>query len=255
MAPADTTARVLVTGASQGIGKAILLALAGGGHSVLGVSRTKPEELANPARSFEGDHLAWKPLDLSNAADVEQCVSSLQPIAIRALILCAVDYGANERHPASVTSAQEWQKVIATNCIGHCILVSRLLPKLLANSPGIIVNLSSDVAVLPATGRAAYAASKAGLHAMLRAVAAENPVESLRVYQLIPTFQLITSGLQRRRPAGFDFSSYADPALVGQVVQQIVFPSNHAIVPGSYLIRRDGTMDRFAEITNLQGRK
>ncbi|MFZ0800788.1 MAG: SDR family oxidoreductase [Terriglobales bacterium] len=251
MAPADPTARILVTGASQGIGKAILLALARSGQHVLGVSRSQPEELADPARSAESGRLAWRRLDLSHAAEVGKCASSLEAMAIRALILCAVDYGANERHSASTTSAQEWQQVIATNCIGHCILVSRLLPKLIANSPGIIVNLSSDVAILPATGRAAYAASKAGLHAMLRAVAAENPVENLRVYQLIPTFQLVTSGLRRRRPAGFDFSSYADPALIGQVVNRLVSPSDNSIASGSYLVRRDGILDPYSEITHL----
>jgi NAD(P)-dependent dehydrogenase (short-subunit alcohol dehydrogenase family) len=242
---------VLVTGASQGIGKAILLALGRSGLPVLGVSRNQPEELADSARSLESGNAAWKSLDLSRAADVEQCASSLESTAIRGLILCAVDYGANKRHEVSATSAQEWQQVIGTNCIGHCILVSRLLPKLIANSPGIVVNISSDVAVLPATGRAAYAASKAGLHAMLRAVAAETSLESLRVYQLIPTFQLITNGLRRRRPAGFDFSSYVDPALIAEVVHGIVSKSDGSIAPGTYLVRRDGRLDEYSEITNL----
>jgi NAD(P)-dependent dehydrogenase (short-subunit alcohol dehydrogenase family) len=251
MAPADTAARVLVTGASQGIGKAILLALARSGHPVLGVSRTQPEEPADSAQPPESDSLAWRRMDLSNAIEVEECASSLESIPIRAVVLCAVDYGANQRHPVSTTFAQEWQRVIATNCIGHCVLVSRLLPKLITNCPGVIVNLSSDVAVLPATGRAAYAASKAGLHAMLRAAAAENPVESLRVYQLIPTFQLITPGLRRRRAAGFDFSTYVDPGLIAQVVERIIFPPGSPLAPGSYLVRRDGAMEPHPEVTSL----
>jgi cyclitol oxidoreductase len=86
---------------------------------------------------------------------------------------------------------------------------------------------------------------------MLRAVAAENPVENLRVYQLIPTFQLVTRGLRRRRPAGFDFSSYAEPALLGQVVNRLVSPSDNSIASGSYLVRRDGTMDPYSEITHI----
>jgi len=251
MSPFNSAARLLVTGASQGIGKAIFLELARGGNFVLGVSRTKPAELADRSGFLDLDRVGWQPLDLSNAAAVEQCAASLEGTAIRGLILCAVDYGANQRHPASETSAQEWQRVIGTNCIGHCLLVSRLLPKLLANPPGVIVNLSSDVALLPATGRAAYAASKAGLHAMLRAVAAEHSVECLRVYQLIPTFQLNTDGIRRRRPSGFDFSSYGDPALIARLVRQIVFPSGSAIAPGTYLVRRDGAMEQYTEITQI----
>jgi len=251
VATADITPRVLITGASQGIGKAILLGLARSGHFVLGLSRTRPEEPANRAQSGESDRLDWKPLDLSNAAGVAQCAASLEAMPVRALVLSAVDYGANERHSSTATSAEEWQRVIATNCTGQCVLVSCMLPKLTANSPGIIVNVSSDVALLPGTGRAAYAASKAGLHAMLRAVSAEYPIERLRVYQLVPTFQLVTTGLRRRRPAGFDFSSYADPSVMAEIVEQIVSTSGRSIEPATYLVRRDGTLDPYSEPTQI----
>jgi cyclitol oxidoreductase len=252
LATSNSAARVLLTGASRGIGNAILLELARHEHFVLGVSRTEPEELADFARSAEFDYIAWKSLDLSDAAAVAQFALSLESTAIRGLILSAVDYGASRRHPAATTSAQEWQRVIATNCIGHCLLVSSLLPKLAATSlGGVIVNISSDVAFLPAAGRAAYAASKAGLHAMLRSVAAEHSVEDLRVYQVIPTFQLVTSGIRRRRPTGFDFSSYGDPALFAQVVCQLVAPSGTSLSPGSYLVRQDGTLSPYPEDTHL----
>jgi NAD(P)-dependent dehydrogenase (short-subunit alcohol dehydrogenase family) len=251
MAIVTTIPRVLLTGASQGIGKAILLELARSGHSVLGVSRTKPEGVPDGASSSESGCIDWMRLDLSDAADVEKCASSLKPMAIRGLILSAVDYGPGGRHPASATSAEEWRKVVATNCVGQCLLVSRLLPNLIANAPGIIVNVSSDVAILPGAGRSAYAASKAGLHAMLRAVAAENSVDCLHVYQLIPTFQLLTDGIRKRRPSGFDFSSYVNPALLAQVVHRIISPAGTSIAPGTYLVRRDGTLDPYAEVTHI----
>jgi len=243
------SAHILVTGASQGIGKAIVSRLASQ-HSVLGVSRSKPEFL-EAAPSPSSNRFTWSSLDLANASAVEQFVTSLEPVAVRALILCAIDYGDGGRHPASAISVSEWQRMIATNLIGHCVLVSRLLPQLVGNAPGIIINLSSDVAVAPAAGRAAYAASKAGLHAMLRAVEAEHPVEELRVYQLIPTFQSLTSGIRRRRPAGFDFSSYADPALIAEVADRIISASRPFAPSGTYLVRRDGTLDRFHEVAGI----
>lgn len=244
------SARLLVTGASQGIGKAIVMTLAGSGHSVLGVSRSKPEFPG--ATQFPAiDRIRWGSLDLSDAPAVEQYAASLEPVAIRALILSAVDYGNGGRHEVSAVSAAEWERVISTNLIGQSILVSRLLLKLAANAPGIIINVSSDVAVTPAAGRAAYAASKAGLHAMLRAVAAEHPAEELRVYQLVPTFQTVTNGIRRRRPTGFDFSSYADPALIAGVVNRLLSSADAAISGGTYLVRRDGTLDPFGEVTSL----
>jgi len=135
--------------------------------------------------------------------------------------------------------------------VGQCIMVSRLLPKLIANQPSIIINVSSDVAILPSAGRAAYAAAKAGLHAMLRAVPAEHPSHGLRIYQLIPTFQSLTEGIRRRRPANFDFSSYADPAVIADTVGRIVSPAGNPPPSGTYLIHRDGSLAPYAEPASL----
>lgn len=245
LAPADATPRVVITGASQGIGKAILLDLARSGQPVLGLSRSKPAEFAESASGC----LAWQHLDLSKGADVEQCAASLE-FPVKALVLSAVDYGATSRHPTADTSAKEWLQVVGTTCIGQSILVSGLLPRLIRNSPGVVINISSDVAITPAAGRAAYGASKAGLHATLRAVAAEHSLDQLRVYQLIPTFQTLTEGIRSRRPAGFDFSGYADASLFARLVQKLLSPSN-TIAPGSYLIRRDGTLDPYCETMSV----
>ncbi len=86
---------------------------------------------------------------------------------------------------------------------------------------------------------------------MLRAVAAEHHGDGLRIYQLIPTFQSVTEGIRRRRPAGFDFSSYADPALIAEVVGQIVSPAETPVPAGTYLIHRDGRLAPFPEPHSL----
>jgi NAD(P)-dependent dehydrogenase (short-subunit alcohol dehydrogenase family) len=241
---------VLVTGASQGIGKAIVMRLADNGHCVLGVSRRKPE-FPDAAQFHAVNRIKWTAVDLSHATGIEEYAASLEAVAIRALILSAVDYGDGGRHPASATSASEWQRVITTNLIGQCVLVSLLLPRLVASAPGVIIHVSSDVAVTPAAGRSAYAASKAGTHAMLRAVAAEHALEELRVYQLIPTFQTVTNGIRRRRPTGFNFSSYADPVLIAEVVERILSSPCASIPAGTYLVRQDGTLDWYGEVASL----
>jgi len=243
------SAHVLITGASQGIGRAIVMRLASRQHFVLCVSRNKPEFM--DAKRFQwADRIAWTSLDLSNATAVEQYTASLETLPIRALILSAVDYGDGARHGASATSTSEWQRVIGTNLVGQSVLVARMLSKLVRNGSGVIINISSDVAVAPAVGRAAYGASKAGLHAMLRAVEAEHRDDGLCVYQLVPTFQSVTEGIRRRRPAGFDFSSYADPSLIAEVVERIMSASG-SVPAGTYLIRRDGTLDPYDEAAGL----
>jgi cyclitol oxidoreductase len=239
-------ANVLVTGASQGIGRAICEEFARQGTSVLGISRTKPEpDESNWSDCFA--NLAWVSIDLSNSHEVGRFASSLQALPIRTLVLSAVDYGVNGRHPAAATLPEEWQRVVSTNCIGHCILVSQLLPTLLSHRPGTVINISSDVAVLPAPNRAAYAASKAGLHAMLRAVAEEHSRDQLRIYQLIPTFQLLTAGIRRRRPAQYDFSSYGDPAIMARVVARLADREGNPTSTGAYLVKPDGTFEEYRE--------
>ncbi len=241
---------VLVTGASQGIGKAIVAKLASVDHRVLCVSRSKPEFHGSDQPQY-ADRITWNSLDLSDSNAVGKYAASLETASVNALILSAVDYGDGARHPASSTTSTEWQRVIATNLVGHCVLVSQLLPKLTRSSSGTIINISSDVAVLPAAGRSAYAASKAGLHAMLRAVEAELRSTGLRVYQLIPTFQSATEGIRRRRPEGFDFSSYATPTLIAEVVSRLLCCAGKSIPAGSYLIQKDGTLTPYQEVSSF----
>jgi hypothetical protein len=76
-------------------------------------------------------------------------------------------------------------------------------------------------------------------------------LEQLRVYQLIPTFQTVTNGIRRRRPKDFDFSSYAAPALIAEVVDQLLSSSPASVPAGTYLVRRDGTLDWYEEVASI----
>jgi cyclitol oxidoreductase len=245
------SAAVLLTGASQGIGRATALQLAQLGHAVLGVSRRAPKEpSASEQTLLESHRLMWKSLDLSRIPEIETFTSSTDIGSIRILVLSAVDYGCDRRRPASETPVEEWQRVITTNCTGQCLLVSRLLPTLTGGSPGVVVNISSEVALFPGPGRAAYASSKGGLHAMLRAVAQEN-ASALRVYQLVPTFQSITPGIRRRRPLDHDFSSYGDPNIIATAVSQLVPLSGATMDSGTYLIQPSGEVQYHPESTGF----
>jgi len=86
---------------------------------------------------------------------------------------------------------------------------------------------------------------------MLRAVEAENKNGELRIYQLIPMFQSVTNGIRRRRPTDFDFSSYAEPALIAEVVAQILCSSAKPTPPGAYLVYRDGSLAQYQELSSL----
>jgi NAD(P)-dependent dehydrogenase (short-subunit alcohol dehydrogenase family) len=138
------------------------------------------------------------------------------------MILCAASYGANQRHPFLETSNREWDELMTVNVRSQFIMTSRLLPLLLGQRQAFIVAISSNTATLPAPGRIAYGCSKAASYALFSGLAKELADSNVSVIQLMPDRQVVTRGLRRRRPPGFDFSTYIQPRVFQEPVRSIV---------------------------------
>jgi NAD(P)-dependent dehydrogenase (short-subunit alcohol dehydrogenase family) len=208
---------VVLTGGSAGIGLAILQALSDCA-SVIVISRTPPP----PADLKEG---LWIPGDLQHAEKIADDITSHfqsrgEPLV--GLIHCAGSYGANQRHGFLDTTRSEWEELMAVNVTGQFILTHRLLPLLLAGHQSFIIAISSNTATEPAPGRIAYGCSKAASHALFSGLAAEYADSALSIVQVLPDRQVVTRGLKRRRPAGFDMSSYIRPEVFQEPIRNIV---------------------------------
>jgi 3-oxoacyl-[acyl-carrier protein] reductase len=167
--------RVLVTGASRGIGRAVMRRLAAEGYSVVGLARNRPDDLL----STEEFHC----VDLSDPASTRKLVSELaaeKPF-----------YGlVNNAAMAPTTSLDDCtieDMIEAAKLNLHATLVctQALVPGMRARQRGRIVNLSSRAA-LGKVNRTAYSASKAGVVGMSRTAALELAEHNITVNVIAP---------------------------------------------------------------------
>jgi NADP-dependent 3-hydroxy acid dehydrogenase YdfG len=175
----------LVTGASSGIGLAVSRALAQEGGKVIMAAR-RADRLATLAHEI-GPSAFPLILDVRDATAVETLLQQLPPelCAIDTLINNAGhDVGGRRRFDAG--SAETWTDIIDTNLQGVMRVTRAILPGMLARGSGDIINLGSSSGVRAAAERAAYGASKAGVHMFSQNLRIELAGTGVRVTELLP---------------------------------------------------------------------
>lgn len=207
---------VVLTGASAGIGLAILEAMVA--HAfVIAVSRSPPP-LKHP-------NCRWVEGDLMRAERVAERIKEVLRAENREIdgaVYCAVSYGSTQRHTLRETPDSEWDELMGVNVRSQFVLTARFLPMLLTRPRAFIVTISSDAATKPAPGRVAYGCSKAASHALFAGLAAELGPSSLSVIELTPAAQVATRGLRARRAPDHDFSGYSSPQIFQAPLEWIV---------------------------------
>ncbi|MCA3255136.1 MAG: 3-oxoacyl-[acyl-carrier-protein] reductase [Alphaproteobacteria bacterium] len=181
----------LVTGASGGIGSAVAKALAGRGARVA-LSGTNPDKLAAVAAEIGGDCVTL-PCDLSDAAAVD----ALVPAAVEALggrlDILVNNAGVTRDNLAMRMKDEEWETVIRVNLEAAFRLARASLRPMMKQRWGRIISVTSVVGVTGNPGQANYAASKAGLIGMSKALAQEVASRNVTVNCVAPGF--ITSAM------------------------------------------------------------
>lgn len=178
----------LVTGAGSGMGKAIALRFAQEGARVALVGRTlsKLEDVAAAIRGMGGEALALA-ADVAVEQDADAAVRRALE-AYGALHIAVNSAGVLGRvAPIVDMEADEFDEVVGTNLRGVWLMArAQIRAMVAAGCGGSIVNISSFVAQAPNAGASAYAASKAGIDAMTRALALEVGQHGIRVNNLAP---------------------------------------------------------------------
>src|ERR1700712_1321137 len=175
----------LVTGASGGIGSAIAEALAGQGAR-LAVSGSNVDKLEAFRAELGGDHVAL-PCDLSDAAAVD----ALVPQAVEALGKIDIlinNAGVTRDNLAMRMKDEEWSDVIRVNLEAAFRLCRAALKPMMRARFGRIVSVTSVVGVTGNPGQANYAASKAGIIGMSKALAQEVASRGITVNCIAPGF-------------------------------------------------------------------
>lgn len=178
----------LVTGASQGIGRATACALAEAGAKVAVASRNEQQlgKLAEEITSARGEALVV-PLDVGDAAQVRNAFQQLLAKFGRLDIL--VNNAAVTRDTLALRmKLEDWEAVLRTNLTGAHLCTQQALAPMLRQRSGRIVNVTSVVAETGNAGQANYVASKAGLIGLTRAIAVEVASRNITVNAVAPGF-------------------------------------------------------------------
>jgi len=178
----------LVTGASQGIGRATSLALAEAGAKVAVAARSVEKlRLLVTAIETAGGQAFAVPMDVADPAQVKTAFQ--QVLAHFGKLDILVNNAAITRDTLALRmKLEDWDAVLRTNLTGAHLCIQQALGSMLRQRSGRIINLSSVVAETGNAGQANYVASKAGLIGLTRAIAVEVASRSITVNAVAPGF-------------------------------------------------------------------
>ncbi|HEU4428819.1 MAG TPA: 3-oxoacyl-ACP reductase FabG [Myxococcota bacterium] len=180
--------RVLVTGGSRGIGRAVALRLARADFAITLNFRSRRDEAERAADEIAaaGGNAALLPFDVADrAAAAEALAKDLAAHGPYYGIVCNAGVNADAPFPAMKPDA--WDRVLRTNLDGFYNVVQPLvMPMVRAHRGGRIVVMSSASGVIGNRGQVNYAASKAGLNAAARSLALELAKREITVNSVAP---------------------------------------------------------------------
>lgn len=178
----------LVTGATRGIGRAILKRLGGSGHFVVGTATTE-EGCASIAQALEtwGIEGRGEQLRVDEAQSVGALLERLDAAGQMPLVLVN-NAGVTHDNLLLRMRDEEWSTVMDTNVGALYRLCKPLLRSMTRARWGRIVNLSSVVARMGNGGQTNYAASKAAIEGFTRALAIEVGSRQITVNAVAPGF-------------------------------------------------------------------
>jgi len=188
--------RALVTAAGQGMGRAAALAFTREGARVIATD-IDPDLLARLAQT---PGIETAVLDVTKEADVGRFVD--QTGAVDILFNCA-----GWVHQGNIVDCrvEDWDRSFNVNVRGMFLVVKAMLPKMVANGGGVILNMASVLgAEKAAPNRLAYAASKAAVAGFTRALAIDHVKQGIRVNCICP-------GTVDTPSLGDRINAFADP--------------------------------------------
>jgi 3-oxoacyl-[acyl-carrier protein] reductase len=184
----DTNDRpvILVTGASQGIGRAIASRLAADGFDLALVAR-REEVLREVAAGLDGASVEIYPADVGDPETADRIVAEVREKQgrIDGLVNNA---GITRDGLLARMKPEQWREVMAVNLDGAYWFLRAVAPVFMRQKSGRIVNITSVVGQMGNAGQVNYSASKAGMIGMTRAAARELASRGVTVNAVAPGF-------------------------------------------------------------------
>jgi len=182
--------KAMVTGAAQGIGRALALGLARAGADVaiLDMNLDGAQKVASEVRGLGRDAVALE-ADVSKKADVKTGISAVIEEFGRIDILVN-NAGTITQIPAEKLDEESWNRVIGVNLTGVFLCCQAVGKEMIKQGSGNIINISSFCSQVNSKGtyQASYNSSKAGVAMLTKTLAAEWAPHKIRVNAIAPGF-------------------------------------------------------------------
>jgi len=212
---------VMVTGATGGIGQAVVAALVAAGHQVSAVGR-------DPDRLRSGPGVRAVIVDLAQPQQLAQAIG--EPGQLDALVHCA-GVSIEAIAPVADTAPAVWQETMAVNVLAAAELTRLVLPAL-RRSRGHVVFINSARGVRAVPGWSAFAASKAALQELADSLRGEEAGNGVRVTTIYPG-ATATEHLRQVRAAlgrGYDPQRCIQPETLAATVAWVLAAPRDAYV-------------------------
>ena len=174
---------ILVTGASRGIGREIAKSLAEKGHKVI-ANYNKSEEHAQSLQQ-QSENIEIYKADVSKREEVKQMVQFVLNKYGKIDVLVN-NAGICESKLYTDVTDEDWQKIINTNLYSAFCTTQEVLPNMIYNKNGCIINISSVWGMVGASCETIYSIAKAGVDAMTKSLAKELGPSNIRVNSIAP---------------------------------------------------------------------
>jgi NAD(P)-dependent dehydrogenase (short-subunit alcohol dehydrogenase family) len=207
---------VLVAGGTGGLGRAVSLGFLDEGASVVVTYRDRKEFDVLESAATEKSLLEGHNADLTDEAAVQQLIARVlaDHRGLDAVVNAVGAYAGGV--PLWELESKVFDRMMALNLRSGYILARAVVPEMLKQGSGVIINVASKAAFDHAAGAAAYVASKAAAVAMMDSLAADVNGTGVRVNSVLPS--IIDTEANRKAMPGADFAQWPKPENIARVI-------------------------------------
>ena len=236
----------IVTGGARGIGKAIVLTLAheGANPVIIDVDEQEAIKVANEINSIGRNSIAFN-VDVSNSAQVEEMV--VKVVEKYGHIDILVNNAGITRDALLMRMKEEdWDRVLSINLKGTFNCTRAVMPIMLKQRSGKILNIASIIGIIGNAGQANYAASKGGIIALTKTTAKELASRGINVNAIAPGFidttmtQVLNEDWKKKLLEQIPLNRFGNPEDVAKLALFLVSDDSSYIT--GQVIRIDGGM-------------
>lgn len=212
----NTQKTVLVAGGTGALGASVTRAFLATGARVIATYRVKEEYDALIAEAGKSAGLTGENVDVTDEAAVAQFVGGVEKQygAVDALVITVGGYAGGK--PIWESDLSTLEKMLSLNLRAAFVMARGVLPGMIRQNRGAIVNIASKAAYGSSPGAAAYAASKAGVLALFDSLAEEVKPYNINVNSIVPS--IMDTPANRRAMPKADFSVWPKTSEIAKVI-------------------------------------